>query len=100
VEGQPERSRLNVYQMFDRVGGAGFFVRRNSWRHPRTVARVVSVAGLRSGTLPGAPPYHGNPPVEVVVSYQGQVRRERLRCPGSYAYELVPRPPWWHEPPY
>jgi hypothetical protein len=49
-------SAENIFQMYTRLGGAGFFVKRNSWSHPRATARVVSVGGLTSGPLPGPPP--------------------------------------------
>jgi hypothetical protein len=29
-----------------RLSGAGFYVKRNSWSHPRAAARVISVGGL------------------------------------------------------
>jgi hypothetical protein len=59
-------SAENIYQTFTRLGGAGFFVKRNSWSHPGTVGKVVSVGGLTSGTLPGDPPYH-QPRLEICV---------------------------------
>lgn len=93
----------NIYQMFTRLGAAGFFVKRNSWSHPRTVARVISVGGLTSGPLPGSPPYHqppGSKPLVVMatISYQGApAKREVLTSPGTYAYTLIDRPVWWNE---
>ena len=92
---ESEAGRLNIYEMFRRHGGAGFFVRRNSWGHELTAARVVLVAGLEAGELPGTPPYHGNPEVIAEISYQGNIRRAPLRCPGTYAYREIPRPLWW-----
>jgi len=91
----------NIYQMYTRLGGAGFFVKRNSWSHPRTVAKVVSIGGLTTGPLPGEAPYHsqpklGSPKVVADISYQGAPpRREELTCPGTYAYAQIDPPEWW-----
>lgn len=87
----------NIYQMFNRNGGAGFFVKRDSWGHPRTLARVLSVAGKTVGSIDGVPPYFGNPVVIADVAYQGKVQRDKLTCPGTYAYREVPRPDWWRD---
>jgi hypothetical protein len=59
----------NIYQMFTRLGGAGFFVKRNGWTHPRAAARVMAVRGLTDGALPG----------------------------GTFAYTWIERPTWWQE---
>jgi hypothetical protein len=91
----------NIYQMFTRLGAAGFFVKRDSWSHPRTVARVVSVGGLTSGDLPGLPPYHqplGAKKLKVIaeISYQGApAQLEELTSPGTFAYTMIERPDWW-----
>jgi hypothetical protein len=91
----------NIYQMFTRLGRAGFFVKRNSWSHPRTVAQVLTVGGLLEGVLPGKPPYYQdasrkNPVVIARISYQGQLPiEEELTSPGTYAYSIVPRPDSW-----
>lgn len=92
----------NIYQMYTRLGGAGFFVKRDSWSHPGTAARVVSIGGLTTGLLPGKPPYHnqggklGSPKVIAEISYQGaSPRQEELTCPGTYAYTQIDRPQWW-----
>lgn len=94
----------NIYQMFTRLGGAGFFVKRNSWSHPQAAARVISVGGLlASGTLPGSPPYHQPPgakklPVLAAISYRGESARvQELTSPGTFAYTLIEQPPWWRE---
>lgn len=94
--------RENIYQMYTRLGGAGFFVKRDSWSHPKTVARIVSIGGLTTEPLPGKPPYHnqggklGSPKVLAEVSYQGQASKaEELSCPGTYAYQIIERPEWW-----
>lgn len=90
----------NIFQMYTRIGGAGFFVKRDSWTHPKTIVRVVSVGGLTSGPLPGDPPYHGtgpkmrSPKVMAEISYQGAAPRlEELSCPGTYAYAHIEGPP-------
>ena len=86
----------NIYGMFVSLGRVGFFVKRNSWSHPHTVARVISVAGLEAPPLDGKPPYYGNPEVMAEVSYQGEPPvLEGLRCPNTFAYRLVDRPIWW-----
>lgn len=85
----------NIYQIFIRHGKAGFFVRRNSWTHPRTVAQIVSVGGRESGPLEGAPPYYKSPEVIADISYQGRLSREKLTSPGTYAYIEIQRPDWW-----
>jgi hypothetical protein len=85
----------NIYQMYVRVGKAAFFVKRNGWSHPYTVARVLSVGGLTQGPLVGDPPYFSNLVVLADMSYQGRICRERLRCPGTYAYLEVSDPKWW-----
>src|ERR1700730_955000 len=92
----------NIYQMFTRLGGAGFFVKRDSWTHARTAAKVISVGGLTGGALPGTPPYHADGPgrkklvVQAAISYQGQPPRiEELTSPGTYAYTVIDRPAGW-----
>jgi len=93
----------NVFQMFTRLGGAGFFVRRNSWSHPRAAARVISVGGLTSGVLPGPPPYHQPPGAKKLValaaiSYQGEPARvQELTSPGTFAYTIIEQPSGWQE---
>jgi hypothetical protein len=93
----------NIYQMFTRLGAAGFFVKRDSWSHPSTAARVISVGGLTSGPLPGRPPYHqppGSKPLIVMaaISYQGAPAKiEVLTSPGTFAYHWIERPDWWVE---
>jgi hypothetical protein len=93
----------NIYQMFTRLGGAGFFVKRNSWSHPGTVGKVVSVGGFTSGTLPGDPPYHqpraAKPlVVQALISYQGgRSTLQELTAAGTFAYRQVEQPAWWSE---
>ena len=93
----------NIFQMFTRLGGAGFFVKRDSWSHPRAAGRVVSVGGLTSGTLPGPPPYHQPPGAKKLVamaaiSYRGESPQiQELTSPGTYAYTLIDQPAWWNE---
>jgi hypothetical protein len=94
--------RQNLYQMYTRLNGAGFFVKRDSWSHPKTVARVVSIGGLTTEPLPGEPPYHnqggklGSPKVIAEICYQGAApRRQELTCPGTYAYTQIDPPEWW-----
>ena len=95
VAGTPMAPTENVYQMFQRFGGAGFFVKRNSWSHPRSVARVVSVGGIQSGLLAGTPPYFDNPEVLADVAFQGQILRQKLSSPETFAYSIEDRPDWW-----
>jgi hypothetical protein len=93
----------NIFQMFTRQGGAGFFVKRNSWSNPQAAARVISVGGLASGTLPGLPPYHQPPgakklSVLAAISYRGEIATaQELTSPGTFAYTLIERPAWWRE---
>ena len=93
----------NVFQMFARLGGAGFFVRRNSWSHPRAAARVISVGGLTTGVLPGDPPYHQPPgakklKVMAAISYRGELATvQELTSPGTFAYTVIDRPAGWRE---
>jgi hypothetical protein len=91
----------NSYQMFTRLDGAGVFVKRDSWSHPRTVAKVISVGGLTSGPLPGLPPYHQPPGAKkliamAAISYQGEPEKiQELASPGTFAYTVIERPTWW-----
>jgi len=93
----------NIYQMFTRLGGAGFFVKRNSWSHPRAAVRVISVGGLTNGALPGLPPYHQPPGAKkliamAAISYRGEPAQvQELTSPGTFAYTWIERPPWWQE---
>lgn len=93
----------NVFQMFARLGGAGFFVRRNSWSHPRAAARVISVGGLTKGALPGEPPYHQPPGAKKLkvmgaISYRGEPATvQELTSPGTFAYTVIDRPAEWRE---
>ena len=94
--------RENIYQMYTRLGGAGFFVRRNSWSHPQAAARIISVGGLTTGLLPGDSPYHhqgpklGYPKVLAEISYRGEPpQTQELSSPGTYAYTNIKRPDWW-----
>lgn len=96
-------SAENVFQMFTRLGGSGFFVKRDSWSHPRAAARVISVGGLTSGKLPGPPPYHhpaGAKKLTVLaaISFRGEIATvQELTSPGTYAYTEIPRPSDWQE---
>lgn len=96
-------SSENIYQMFTRLGGAGFFVKRNSWSHPRAFARVISVGGLETGPLPGTPPYHNTPDgkklkVLAAISYHGErAVVQQLTSPGTFAYSQIDRPERWQE---
>jgi hypothetical protein len=96
-------SAENIFQMYTRLGGADFFVKRNSWSHPRAAARVVSVGGLTSGPLPGPPPYHQPPGskkliVLAAISYRGETASvQELTSPGTFAYTAIERPSWWYE---
>jgi hypothetical protein len=84
----------NIYQMYVANGNrAGFFVRRNSWSHPRSFARVLSVGGMVEGPIPGLPPYFGNPVVKARIWYRGRETFGSLSCPGTFAYKHI-------EPPY
>jgi hypothetical protein len=91
----------NIYQMFTRLGGAGVFVKRDRWSHPRTVAKVISVGGLTSGSLPGLPPYHQPPGAKKLIamagiSCQGEPAKIReLTNPGTFAYIVIEGPTWW-----
>ena len=91
----------NIYQMFTRLRGTGFFVRRNSWSHPKAAAKIVSVGGLSAGTLPGAPPYHqpsGAKKLKVMaeISFHGErATLQELTSPGTYAYVQIEPPDWW-----
>jgi hypothetical protein len=93
----------NIYQMFTRFGGAGFYVKRNSWSHPRAAARVMSVGGLTSGALPGPAPYHQPPGakkllVMAMISYRGEPAKiQELTSPGTFAYTSIDRPTSWQE---
>ena len=88
-------SAENIYQMFVRHGRAGFFVKRDSWGDPRTLAKVISVGGKEEGPLDGKGPYFGNPVVIADIAYQGRIQRGKLSSPGTYAYFKIPRPDWW-----
>jgi hypothetical protein len=96
-------STENIFQMYARLGGAGFFVRRNSWSHPKAAARVISVGGIISGPLPGPPPYHQPPGskkliVVAAISYRGEPAIvQDLTSPGTFAYTAIERPSWWQE---
>jgi hypothetical protein len=92
----------NIFQMFSRMGGAGFFVRRNSWS-PEAAAEIVSVGGLEKGALPGPPPYHqlrGAKKLKVMakISDRGEVPTlQELTSPGTFAYSQIDCPVWWSE---
>ncbi len=97
-------AKENIYQMYARLGGVGFFVKRDSWSHPQTIAKVVSVGGLTSGPLPGSPPYHSvgpkhrSPVVMAGICYQGAgPYLEELSCPGTYAYTHIDSPGAWSD---
>jgi hypothetical protein len=93
----------NIFQMYTRLGGAGFFVTRNSWSSPLAAARVISVGGLSNGPLPGPPPYHQPPGAKKLVvlaaiSYRGEPATvQELTSPGTFAYSLIERPALWSE---
>lgn len=102
VEMPIKMSKETIYQMYARLGGAGFFVKRDSWSHPQAAAKIVSIGGLTSGELPGKPPYHnqggklGSPKVIAEISYRGEPpQTQELRSPGTYAYASIPKPEWW-----
>jgi hypothetical protein len=78
--------------------GPGFFVKRLSWSHPRTIARIAFVDRGIVAMLRYPPPYFGNPAVWADVAYQGVIRRQALDSPGTYSYRQVDRPTWWPGP--
>lgn len=94
----------NIYQMYARLGGAGFFVKRYSWPNPKAGARVISVGGQTSGALPGILLHHAEsqdwekPKVIAAVSYYGEPASMReLTSPETYAYILIEQPEGWQE---
>jgi hypothetical protein len=87
--------RENIYLMLLRNRGPGFFVRRHSWSHPRTVARIVSVEGGLLTMSTRKPPYFANPLVWCELAIRGAIGRQLLPCPGTYGYHQVERPGWW-----
>lgn len=84
---------MNVYELWLRYKDdpGGLWVQRNSWAS--LVARVHSV-----GALTGLPPYYGNPNPEVIADVYkldgSLVGRQKLRCPGTYAYRRIDAPGW------
>lgn len=95
VPASPGVEGENVYEMFQRLGGAGFFVSRNSWTHPYTLARVDCVQTLYLAPLVGVGPYFNDAPVGATFCYQGVFAWGLLSCPGTGAYRVVPAPTWW-----
>jgi hypothetical protein len=89
----------NSYQMFTRLDGAGVFVKRDSWSHPRTVAKVISVGGLTSGPLPGLPLYptagsqKANCDGGNLLSEPAKI--QEFASPGTFAYTVIERPTGW-----
>lgn len=88
--------------MYTRLGGTGFFLKRNSWSHPKAAAKIISIGGLASGELPGKPPYHnqdgklGSPKVMAEISYRGEPpQTQELSSQGTYAYANIAKPDWW-----
>ena len=94
----------NIYQMYARLGGAGFFVKRYSWPNPKAGARVISVGGQTSGALPGKVIHHTErpdwekPKVVAAISYYGEpASMQELTSPETYAYILIEQPQGWQE---
>ena len=88
---EPSFSPLNVYQMAERHGGAGFWVTRTTWGN--TVAHIV---GIAPATAPA--PYFGSPSVVMdVYSANGAVKDElaRLSTAGTYKTWRNIVPPEW-----
>lgn len=90
--------RENIYQMCVRNRGVGFFVKRASWGHAMTVARIASVEGGLLEMLRRPAPYFRNPVVWCDLALRGAIGRQILPCPGTYSYRQVDRPEWWPVP--
>ena len=57
---------MTIYRLYQENGHrADFWVQHRSWSN--SCARVISVAGLESGRLPGAPPRHGEAAVVMLM---------------------------------
>ena len=82
---------MNVFEMFEAHGGAGFWVRRTTWG--TTCARVI-----RLGRVTGPAPYFGNPSVLMdVYSLDGEFKDGpvQLPVPGTYkTWRQIDAPAW------
>jgi hypothetical protein len=86
----------NIYQIYARRQVAGFFVTRNCWTHPRTIARIVSINGRTTGEVQRAARGPAAGVVVADVCFRGlQIAREELSSPGTHTYIEIPKPDWW-----
>ena len=89
---------MNVYRLYAQNNHrAGFWVQHRTWAN--TCARIETIAGQSSGTLPGAAPLHELADVMVRVF---DVRSGRLlegdsllKQPDDRNYSLIAEPYWY-----
>ena len=78
---------------------AGFWVQHRTWAN--TCARVQSIAGRRSGRLPGCSPAHDG--AEIVVEIYDVRSGRRVdsaappRCPSDRNFTQIAEPSWFHQ---
>jgi len=92
---------MTIYRLYDQNGRrAGFWVQHRDWKN--LCARVETVGGRDSGSLPGSAPLHENAPV-VVTGFD--VRSGRpiplgpcLDEPHDRHFRQIAEPAWHHPP--
>jgi hypothetical protein len=94
---------MNIYGLYVENGNrAGFWVQHRSWRN--TCVQVLSIAGRRSGALPGRAPNRNHADVLVrcfdVRSGRPVPFNSLLDSPADRRYSKIAEPPWYrpHQP--
>ena len=92
---------MSIYRLYIQNGNvAGFWIQHRNW--PNQCAQVMTIAGQRSGRLPGVSPSHDNASVSVrrfdIRSGRPVPGVELTDPPEDRRYVLIAAPPWFRDP--
>jgi hypothetical protein len=88
---------MSIYRLYIQNGNsAGFWIQHRSWQN--ICAQVLSIAGRRSGILPGNAPAHEHADVLLqcfdVRSGRPLLTQPSIESPEDRGYVLIAQPPW------
>src|SRR5262245_13322475 len=90
---------MTLYRLYSQNGDrAGFWVQHRTWAN--ACARVQTIAGKRSGRLPGSSPRHDD--AEIVIETFDVRSGRRMgpgnpQCPADRNYSMIAEPWWFHD---
>lgn len=88
---------MTLYRLYEQNDHrAGFWVQHRTWSN--ACARVETIAGRRSGRLPGASPGHEDAEIiiEIFDVRSGRRMHPATQCPLDRNYALIAEP-WWSD---